>query len=364
MKIVKALRDRSIKSGILRAVENLRPMINDNLARYPYIDRYAQELSEIKLEVAKNYDYWLEKAVKRAEEKYEVYIAGNGLEACKIIGEIVGSGKLVVKAKSMVSEEIGLRKYLESAGNEVWETDLGELIIQLADQKPMHVVAPALHLSEGEVIEIFKKIGVIGENAPELVSGVREFLRRKFMEADFGISGCNAFSIENARIFLVENEGNIRLVTSLPENYIALVTLEKLLPSDELALKSIIVQSAFVGTYPPTYINIPERENTHVIFLDNGRRDSELEEQLKCIKCGRCQIECPVYQVIGNIWGGETYSGPMGMGWSAITSSIGDEVFICSLCRKCFEVCPMKIDIPEIVRLLRRNYFKKLGGRT
>lgn len=334
-------------------------MVEENLKRYPYLLEYAEELKAAKLEVARNYDYWLDKAVRRAEEKASVYIAKDGEEACRIIGDIIGRGKLIVKAKSMVSEEIGLRSYLE-AENEVWETDLGELIIQLSNQKPMHVIAPAVHFSEREVIRILGKLGIEGRNAEELAMAVRNFLRQKFLKADFGISGCNAFAVETARIFLVENEGNIRLTTSLPKAYIAIVSLEKLLPNDELALKSIIVQSAFVGTFPPSYINIPERDGTHIVFLDNGRSEVEegLEEQLTCVKCGRCQLECPVYQIIGNVWGGETYSGPMGIGWSAITNTLEnsyDMLFLCTLCGKCEEICPMKIDIPRIIRHLRKT---------
>lgn len=354
MRVVEALKKREIRRGILRSLENLAPMIERNLKIHAYLEGYAEELREAKLEVSENYAYWLDRAIKKAEERANVYVAGNGKEACRIIGDIVGCGKLIVKAKSMVSEEINLRKHLEAMGNEVWETDLGELIIQLANQRPMHVVAPAVHLSERDVVRIFEKIGVRGENAEELAMAVRKFLREKFLKADFGISGCNSFSVETARVFLVENEGNIRL-TTLSKEYIAIVSLDKLLPSDELALKSIIVQSAFVGTYPPSYINVPERNRMHIVFLDNGRSNvwKELREQLICVKCGRCQLECPVYQILGNAWGGDTYSGPMGMGWSAITGSIAEEVFLCTLCGKCREVCPMKIDIPGIIRKLR-----------
>ena len=355
MEILETLKNPKIREGLLRSLENLGAMVEENLKRYPYLNDFAEELKKVRLEVAKDYDYWLDKAVKAAERKANVYIAETGKDACRVIGEVVGRKKLVVKAKSMVAEEVGLRQYLEAMGNEVWETDLGELIIQLANQKPMHVIAPAVHFSEKEVIRIFNKLDLYGKNAEELAMAVRKFLRDKFMKADFGISGCNAFSIESARIFLVENEGNIRLTTSLPKEYVAIVSLEKLLPTDVLALKSIIVQSAFVGTFPPSYINIPEREGMHIVFLDNGRSKAEtgIAEQLACVKCGRCQLECPVYQVLGNVWGGETYSGPMGMGWSAITSSIAEEVFLCSMCGKCKEICPMKIDIPEIIRYLR-----------
>ena len=365
MRICEAIKNPSIRAGLLRSLNNLGPMVEDNLKRYGYILEYAEELKKVKLEIAENYGYWVDKAIKKLEKDAEVYTAENAKKANQIIGEIVGEGKIVVKAKSMVSEEIHLREYLQKLGNEVWETDLGELIIQVANQRPMHVLAPAILFSEKDVIEILRKMEIEGRNAEELARNVREFLREKFKNAHFGISGCNAFSVENARIFLVENEGNIRLATSLPRHYVAIVSIDKLLPDDNFALKSIIVQSAFLGTFPPSYINVNRPRNgqkMYVVFLDNGRSEApeKLKEQLACIKCGRCQLECPVYQIVGNIWGGETYTGPMGIGWSAITntSSIEEDVYLCCLCGRCTEICPMKIDISAIVRYLRRNYVK------
>jgi|Deesub1362A_J573_1020465.scaffolds.fasta_scaffold00130_35 L-lactate dehydrogenase complex protein LldG len=358
--IYKAIKNRSIRAGILRTWENLHNAVEQNIERYRFLKEYAKDVKMAKLEVFSDYDRWTEKAMKSIESrnKCSVYYAEDGKEARKIVAEIVGRDKIIVKAKSMVSEEIQLREFLQEIGNEVWETDLGELIVQLANEKPMHVLAPAIHYSERQAAELLRKVGVKGYTAAELAEGVRKFMRQKFLLADVGISGCNAFSAKTGRIFLVENEGNIRLSTTLPKDYIAIVSIDKILPSDELCLKLVILQAAFLGTFPPAYINVNEPvegQRMHVIFLNNGRKQAPefLKEQLTCIKCGRCQIECPIFQITGSLWG-NVYGGPMGMGWSGILGEIGYECFLSSLCGKCKEVCPMEIDMPRIIRELRK----------
>lgn len=357
MSVYAAMEQRSIRDGVLRTLMNLRDVIIKTLNDHPYLLEYAEEVRRARLEVAENFDYWIDRSMRVLQERgCNVYFADNAEEARRIAGEIVGSGMTVVKAKSMVSEEIHLREHLQSLGNEVWETDLGEFIVQVAGDRPMHMIVPALHYSESQVMEILKKVGIHGRNAEELAEGVRNFMREKFLKANAGISGCNAFSANTGRIFLVENEGNIRLSTSLPEKYIALVSIEKILPDDILALKSVFVQAAYVGTYPPAYININEKavnQEMHVIFLDNGRKGTEFREHLACIKCGRCQLECPVFQLAGSIWGGEVYGGPTGMVWTAITEKIPEVCFLSTLCGKCREVCPSDIDMPEMIRKMR-----------
>ncbi len=365
--IYRAINDRSIREGIRRTWENLHDEVDRIVERYRFLKDYAKDVKKAKLDVLSDYDYWIEKAMKAIENRCSVYYAENGEEARKIVAEIVGRDKTIVKAKSMVSEEIRLREFLQEMGNEVWETDLGELIIQLAGEKPMHVLAPAIHYSERQAAELLGKIGVKGYTAAELAEGVRKFMRQKFLAADVGISGCNAFSAETGRIFLVENEGNIRLSTTLPKDYIAIVSIDKILPSDELCLKLVMLQAAFLGTFPPAYINVNEPvegQRMHVIFLNNGRKQAPefLREQLTCIKCGRCQIECPVFHITGNLWG-NVYGGPMGMGWSGILGEMEYECFLSTLCGKCKEVCPMEIDMPRIIRELRRVMLKTKASK-
>jgi len=359
MELYSVIKNKQIREGIRRTRINLGRGVRESLDNHSYLKSYSEEVKKAKLEVAKNFDYWIKKAMEELEKSgATVYFAEDAEEARKIVGEIVGTGKIIVKAKSMISEELELREYLEHLGNEVWETDLGELIIQLAKDRPMHVIAPALHYTKEEAAELLKKIRVDGKTPEELVRGVRGVMREKFLSADVGISGCNAISAETGRIFLVENEGNIRLSTSLPKTCIALISIDKILPDDIMALKAILVQSAFLGTYPPSYINInlpTSNQDFYAIFIDNGRSKTEFKEQLSCVKCGRCQLECPVFQLAGNIWGGKVYGGPMGMVWSAILGEIRQEVFICTLCGKCKEVCPMKIDMPSYIREIRKE---------
>jgi L-lactate dehydrogenase complex protein LldG len=366
--LYKALNNESIRAGILRKWQNISRAVESVIKTYPFVLDYAKEVKIAKMEVSSNYEYWIDKAMRafenaanRSKSKCYVHYAKNEKDARKIIGEVVRSGKVIVKAKSMVSEEIGLKKFLHELGNEVWETDLGDFIVQLANDRPMHLIAPAIHYSKKQAARILEKVGIRGESVEDLAEGVRGFMREKFLVANVGISGCNAFSAETGRIFLVENEGNIRISTTLPEKYVAIVSIDKMLPSDELCLKSVLVQSAFAGTFPPSYINInePGSQEIHVVFLDNGRKDAPefAREQLACIRCGRCQTECPVFQMLGNYWG-SIYGGPMGLVLSyIITRNIGIEVFLCCLCGKCREVCPMEIDMPSIIRELRKRWF-------
>ncbi|WP_202319294.1 LutB/LldF family L-lactate oxidation iron-sulfur protein [Archaeoglobus neptunius] len=357
MNIYDALQKRSIRDGILRSLGNLSGAVKKNIQNHPYLLNFAEDVRRAKLEVAENYDFWIDKAISVLESQGAwVYYANDAREARKIAGRIVGKEKVVVKAKSMVSEEIHLREYLEKLGNEVWETDLGELIVQLANDRPMHMIIPALHYSEDDVRLILRKIGIEGKNAKEMTENVRKFMREKFLKADVGMSGCNALSAKTGRIFLIENEGNIRLSTSLTKTYLVFTGIEKILPSDELCLKSVFVQAAFFGTFPPAYLNVNKKvkdQEMHVIFLDNGRKSTRFKEQLLCIRCGRCQLECPVFQLAGNIWGGDVYGGPMGIIWSAITEGITENCFLSTLCGKCREVCPMKIDMPRMIREMR-----------
>ncbi len=358
----------NVTDGILRHRDNASAKVESILNSHPFIETFAREVKEAKLKVASNYEFWLKRAMKVVESMGgNVYFAEKSEDVRKIVKEIVGSGKLVVKSKSSVSEEVKLRSYLEKLGNEVWETDFGDLLVQLANDRAMHIIAPAIHYSEQDALKILKKIGVNADSVEEATRQVRNFMRDKFLRADVGISGCNAFSVETGRIFLVENEGNVRLSTSLPKVHIAVVSLEKLLPNDELCLKAALVQSAYAGVFPPSFINISqpnEKQEIHVIFLDNGRSKTpeEFKEILSCLKCGRCQMECPVFQVLGKEWG-ETYPGPMGLIFDfIITGRVEENVFFCLGCRKCNFVCPMKIDLTELMRKLKRKYLNVRRG--
>ncbi|MFN4046437.1 MAG: LUD domain-containing protein, partial [Acidilobaceae archaeon] len=309
------------------------------------------------------------------------YYAETADEARTIIGKIVGSGKRIVMAKSMAASEIGLRSYLESLGNEVWETDLGEFLIQLEGSKPMHTIAPAVHMTREKASALVAekvKAQVSRGSVEETVSAVRRFLRDKITTADVGISGANALAADTGAIVLVENESNIRLVTSAPPIHVAVVPVDKIVPTLIDAFKVAVVQAAYAGLYPPTYINIIAGPSStadieqvrvygaqgprevHVILLDNGRvkasRDPILKEQLYCIRCGRCQFECPIWVHTANTWGSPTYGGPMGIVWTAITLDMveaGKLAYLCLECGRCDEACPVNINISKELRHLK-----------
>jgi len=307
-----------------------------------------------------------------------VHWARTGREAREIVLELARRNNVrrIVKAKSMVTEEIELNDALERAGIEAVETDLGEYIVQLAHEKPSHILAPAVHKSKGDISELFaEKLGVANlKEAEEMTVVARKRLREKFLTADMGITGANFGIAETGTIVLVENEGNIRLSTSLPRIHVALMGLEKLVPSlDDLAVFLKILARSASGQKMSSYVSFitgPRRdgecdgaEEFHLILLDNGRSrilaDEEMRESLYCLRCGACLNVCPVYQKIGGHAYGSVYSGPIG---SIITPAFAglekskDLPFASTLCGACREICPVRIDIPRILLKLRSDW--------
>lgn len=384
--IYKALRDANFQKGLSRGVSNAEGRFLKILEAHPELRELAAFVEEGKRKVIENMDYYIDMAVKAIERMHgRAYVASSAVEAREIVLKIIGSGKLVVFSKSMVAEEIRLRRALQEAGNEVWETDTGELLIQLSDGKPMHTTAPAIHLSRYDAARLLReKLGleVEGEPTPEKIVGkIREFLREKILKADVGVTGANAVAADTGTIVLVENEGNIRLVSGVPPVHIVVTGVDKILPTLQHALAEAIVQAAWAGLYPPTYINVISGPSStsdiervrifgaqgprelHVVFVDNGRRRAAehpiLREQLKCIRCGRCQWECPLWQQVANVWGGPVYGGPMGVGWTAITIGLKEAAalsMLCLGCGRCDEVCPVHVPLSRMIHWLKTVY--------
>ncbi|HIQ23528.1 MAG TPA: lactate utilization protein [Pyrodictium delaneyi] len=381
----RALEDPILQESVSRAAASNEENVARVLSHYPELAKLAREVEEAKKRVLSRLDEYIEATMESLRRvKARPYFAENGEEARELIARVVGSNKLVVMSKSMVAEEIGLREYLEMNGNEVWETDLGQLLVQLEGGKPMHTLAPAIHMSKDAAAKLLsEKLGLaVSSSSPdELVASIREFLRAKLTRADVGITGANAIAADTGAVLLVENEGNIRLVAGMPRKHIVVAGVDKILPSLVDAFKAVIVQSAYAGLYPPTYVNITAGPSStadielqrvygvhgppevHVVLVDNGRREaarhSVLSEQLRCIRCGRCQLECPVWQHTANNWGGRVYGGPMGLGWTAITedmSRAAAAAMLCLLCKRCDSVCPMRIPLSRIARWLKRYY--------
>jgi len=307
-----------------------------------------------------------------------VHWARNGEEACEIVVELARKNKVkrVVKSKSMVTEEVELNEALGLAGIEAIETDLGEYIVQLAHEKPSHILAPAVHKSKEDISELFAEtLGAPNlRSAEEMTVVARQRLREKFCTADMGITGANFAVAETGTIVLVENEGNIRLSTTLPRIHVALVGIEKVVPQlDDLAVFLKILARSASGQKMSSYVSfitgarrpgeVDGASEFHLILLDNGRTrilaDEEMRESLYCLRCGACLNVCPVYQKIGGHAYGSVYSGPIG---SILTPAFAglekskDLPFASTLCGACREICPVRIDIPRILLKLRSDW--------
>jgi L-lactate dehydrogenase complex protein LldF len=329
-------------------------------------------------------------------ERLESRLQANGIrvhwaetpqEANAIIGRILqGAGaRSVVKGKSMVSEETGLNHYLEGLGIEVTESDLGEFIIQLAQEPPSHIVAPAIHKNRREVAELFRRYYPdvpYTEDIDRLTESARLILREKFAAADAGISGVNFAVAETGTLCLVENEGNGRLSTTAPRLHIAITGIEKVIEklSDVPPLLEILTKSA-TGQPITTYFNMISRprqpgeldgpEAVHLVLLDNGRSrirvDAEMLDTLRCIRCGTCINYCPVYVQLGGHAYGTVYPGPIGIALEPQRlgiDQVGTLTQACTMCGACAEVCPVEIPLPRIINRLRADAVEAGRDRT
>ena len=288
--------------------------------------------------------------------------------------------KKVAKSKSMASEEVHLNRALLDAGIDVKETDLGEWIIQLAGQRPSHMVMPAIHLTKEDVAEIFsKEVGErLATDIPRLVKVARKELRPAFLEADMGISGANVAVAETGTLVLVTNEGNARLVTSLPRIHVAIVGLEKLVErfADVVPILTALPRSA-TGQLMTSYVSMitgaaPNTDGTpkelHVVLIDHRRTemaaDPVFKEALQCIRCASCLNVCPVYRHVGGHVFGDVYTGGIGTiltAWTGAMERSKEIQGLCIQCGNCVGVCPGKIDIPELIVEVRRRQLKETG---
>jgi L-lactate dehydrogenase complex protein LldF len=331
---------------------------------------------QIKDETLSHLDKYLEQFTENAERAgATIHWTRDGREACELILKLIKEigATNVVKSKSMATEEIHLNHALEAAGIFPVETDLGEWIIQLAHETPSHIVIPAIHKSKGQIADLFvDKVGIEPtDDVDRLTATAREFLRSRFAAAEVGISGVNFGIAETGTILILENEGNIRLTTGLPKRHIALMGIEKVIPrlADLDVFLKLLPRSGTgqkLTTYQSLITGTKRRETdegpgeVHIIMMDNGRSrmlaHHVTRQSLACIRCGACLNACPVYQQIGGHAYGSVYPGPIG---AVITPQLigltkaKQLPYASSLCGACREVCPVKIDIPELLLHLR-----------
>jgi len=334
------------------------------------------EIAAMKDQSLRNRDTLREAFTRRAEAAgAHVFYARTAEEANDYIAKLATERrvKLAIKSKSMASEEIHLNKALEKAGVAAVESDLGEWIIQLAGQRPSHMVMPAIHMVKEEVAELFSKVTGKQEPAeiPHLVRLAREQLRQHYFDAGMGISGANIAVAETGGIALVTNEGNARLATTLPPIHVALVGLEKLVPTLEDAAKVIrVLPKNATGQLLTSYVTwirgaVPGSDGSkelHIVLLDNGRsalaEDPHSCDALRCIKCGACANVCPVYQTVGGHVFGHIYISAIGIILTAFFHGLdqaAELVKACIGCRSCVAVCPSHIDLENIILQLRQT---------
>ena len=380
--IMDAAHNERIRTALGRAITSYRKNVDQALKRFPETVDLAAEVREIKKNAVQNLPALAEQACEVIRENHgHAYIAKTAAEALDIITDLVGTGKLIVKGKSMTGEEIGLREHLEARGNEVYETDLGEFIIQKLGSRPMHILSPAIHVPKEDVAELFSEI--TGEKLPAdievLVATARKLLREKYFAADIGLSGANVLAADTGTLFMIENEGNVRLATGAPPVHISLVGFEKLVPTLHDAFKVAEVTWRYANYTIPSYVSLVsgpsktgdiEKVTTygahgprefHVVLLDDGRTelatDPVLHQALHCLRCGGCLYECPVFAVTAGHFGDKYFTG-CGAAWAATVSRDPEKAAAitqtCLSCGRCKVRCPMQIDTPAMMVAVKR----------
>ena len=372
-----ALRDGFLQEALGIATTKFIGLRREAFDEFPEGEALRDRARAIKEATLQHLDQHLERLIDNVERRGgHVHYATTAEDARRIVLDIARrtGARMAVKSKSMATEEIHLNEALTAAGVVPIETDLGEYIIQLAHERPSHIIAPAIHKTKGQVAELFtRELGRPAEADPEVLTRIaRVELRQKFLDADLGITGANFGVADTGTVVLVTNEGNGRMVTSLPRVHVAVMGVEKVIPSmTDLAVFLAILAKSATGQKLSVYtslVNGPRRggelegpEEFHLVLLDNGRIGQiagPLREALSCLRCGACLNVCPVYRQIGGHAYGYTYPGPIGILLTAMLegpAAVKDLAHASSLCGACADACPVRIDIPRMLIELRRE---------
>jgi L-lactate dehydrogenase complex protein LldF len=389
------IRSRHFKANVAAALANPVLQANMKMAKGKFVDKRAIAIKEIddfegareaakaiRNRVIENLDLWLEKFESTATDRGATVLwAKDGAEICRHVVDIGRRHKIkkAAKSKSMLSEEAGLNIALEAAGIQPVETDLGEYILQINNNEaPSHIIAPVIHKSLDEVADLFHSTHKTPRKTeiPALTREAREVLRSHFLTADMGISGGNFLVAETGSVALVTNEGNGRMVTTLPRVHVVITGIEKIIPTlEDLSLLMRLLPRSATGQSISNYVSVltgikatdePDGpEHLYFILVDNGRADvvgSEFQDMLRCIRCGACMNHCPVYQTIGGHAYGWVYPGPMGAVLTPLYTGLENAIDLphaSTLCNQCGTVCPVKIPLPELLRKLREKQVEK-----
>lgn len=373
-----AIEDIHLQTALESATGHFRTARELALAELPAADALRDHLKAIRSATLAGLAEHLERFEENARAAgAHVHWARDAAEAQAIVTRIAQSHGVSVatKSKSMATEEIGLNGALAAAGVEAVETDLGEWIIQLAEEAPYHIIAPAIHKTRDQVAVLFEAeqgAPLPSDDIDVLTAQARRRLRQRFLQAGMGISGGNIAVAETGSVVLVTNEGNGRMVTSLPPVHVAVIGIEKVAPTWEAAAAWLallarsatgqplsIYTSVITGPARPGDVDGPEE--VHVVLLDNGRSrllGTQYEEVLQCIRCGACVNICPVYREAGGHAYGSPYSGPIGAVVSPLLFGLeayGGLPHASSLCGACLDVCPVRIDLPRMLLALRAD---------
>jgi L-lactate dehydrogenase complex protein LldF len=380
-----ALQDTQLRHNVRRATDLIRIKRAKLVAQTPDWQQLRQAGYDIKTQTLKYLDLYLEEFERNfLAAGGQVHWAVDADEANDIIAQIIAqhAAKEIIKVKTMTSDEVGLNRHLQTNGCVAHETDLADLIIQLGEDEPSHIVVPALHKNRAQIRQIFEHkmpLSSLGidrlTDAPEkLTDAARRYLREKFLTIKVALSGANFAVADTGAIVIVESEGNARMCLSLPDILISLVGIEKIIPKfqDLEVFLQTLARSATgerMNPYTSIWTGVTPGDGPkemHVVFLDNGRtnvlNDEVGRQTLNCIRCAACLNICPVYRQTGGHAYGSVYSGPIG---AIVTPQLQDLEhsaslpFASSLCGACYEVCPVKINIPDVLIHLRGEVVRR-----